>query len=247
MKSKLLLVLAASFLLVGCNEAEVPAEEVSNSEESQVSESVDSISDSEKSTSSEESSSEETSSEESSEESVSLDGAEHVFKAQFYVLNDNSVPTSDSDNPEYTSTVQEYFLDGNTQLLTSASAVNGYSQINFIGNKNDSDRFSTMILGSSSRDGSLKLNFAYTITKVTVEAQGYCKHIAYNDTWSIDSDCVLDLEGKESLELPTVNDAAAEIKAKDYTFSSGTTTLNFSTGGTGRVFLHSLEITYLVA
>lgn len=241
MKSRLLLVVAAAFLLVGCNEnqpAEESKEEVSTSE---------SGSTSEESITSQDSQSEgSTSSEESSEDGSSEELGLAKFKIQFYSVNNEGAVTGGSNDSNYYDKVKTYCIDEQGQLLTNASAPSGYSQINYIGNKGEEGRFSTMILGSQSSPGSLKLDFNVYIVNAKVEAQGYCKHIAYNNTWSVDSDCSLELEGtSETLDLPTNVDSAAEVKTKQFEISE-TNSLNFSTGGSGRVFLHSIEITYLV-
>lgn len=230
MKTKLLL-LAVSLLLVGCSNANR----------------TESISKDESQTSSQESPSEDNTSSESSIDDQSSEPAEEAtFKAQFYSVNDSGVITGDSTSTSFTENVQSYFMVGNTSLIKNASAPSGYAQLNYIGNKGDEGRFSTMILGSKNQDGNLKLDFNCNIMKVKVEAQGYCKHIAYNDTWSVDTDCSLSLEGQSTiLELQTATDAAAEIKTQEYIFDDFVNSLNFTTGD-GRVFLHSIEITYMI-
>lgn len=231
MKTKLLL-LAVSLLLVACSNAN-RTESISK-EESQTSSQESPIEDN-------------TSSESSSDEGQSSEPAEEfTFKAQFYSVNDSGAVTGDSKSASFTSFVQSYFMNGDTSLITNASAPSGYAQLNYIGNKGQEGRFSTMILGSQNQTGSLKLDFNCHIIKVKVEAQGYCKYIAYNDTWNVDSDCSLSLEGQETvLNLPTTDGQSSEVKTQEYIFNEYVDTLNFSTGD-GRVFLNSIEITYMI-
>ena len=193
-------------MLVSCNENQPKAskEETSTSQSEATSE---------ESTTSQESKSEESSEETSSSEITGLE----TFKIQFYSVNNEGAVTGSSSESSFYDKVKTYCTDEQGSLLTSASAPDGYAQINYIGNKGEEGRFSTMILGSQSQDGSLKLDFNVYINKVKVEAQGYCKHIAYNDTWSVDSDCSLTLNGStDVLNLPTQADAAAEVKTKEY-------------------------------
>lgn len=222
-------------MLVSCNENQ-PKESKEETSTSQ------SEATSEESTTSQESKSEESSEETSSSEITGLE----TFKIQFYSVNNEGAVTGSSSESSFYDKVKTYCTDEQGSLLTSASAPDGYAQINYIGNKGEEGRFSTMILGSQSQDGSLKLDFNVYINKVKVEAQGYYKHIAYNDTWSVDSDCSLTLNGStDVLNLPTQADAAAEVKTKEYNIEE-TNSLLFTTPGDGRVFIRSIEITYLV-
>lgn len=260
MKNKLLILLAASSLLVGCGgeEGTSQSQEQSSSEAS-LSESV-SISSSEESLSIEESSSEasseesieESSSEESSSESSSEEQhEERVFTAQFRSNNGERGVTGDS-KKNYLSVLENYFLDGETQLLNSVSTqVDCYSQINIFstcGEEGKVVEYTTLSLGSGNAYGDLGLTFNYKITNLKVQAQAYNKYFAYTGYagWSIDDDCVLAINDIDTIELPSAEDEEPEIITQEYNFSEPVDYLDFYTAGEGRIFLHSLEITYLV-
>ena len=259
MKNKLLILLAASSLLVGCGgeEGTSQSQEQSSSEAS-LSESI-SISSSEESLSVEESSSEssseisieESSSKESSSESSEEQHEERVFTAQFRSKNGERGVTGDS-KKNYLSVLENYFLDGETQLLNSVSTqVDCYSQINIFatcGEEGKVVEYTTLSLGSGNAYGDLGLTFNYKITNLKVRAQAYNKYFAYTGYagWSIDDDCVLAINDIDTIELPTAGDEEPEIITQEYNFSEPVDYLDFYTAGEGRIFLHSLEITYIV-
>lgn len=63
---------------------------------------------------------------------------------------------------------------------------------------------------------------------------------------SIDSDCVLAIDGIDEMSLPSAEDEEPEIITQEYELSEPTNYLDFYTAGEGRLFIHSLEITYIV-
>lgn len=225
---------------------DISSEEETLSDESSIdSEEVDSSSgESSEDISSEEESSEEVSSEESSEDTLE----EKTFKVQFKLFNGGK-PTGDTKS-HFLDVLQPYFLDNETQLLNSVSSEEDYfSQINTFYTKGEEDEvvpFTTLSLGSSSKYGKITLGFDYQITKVVIEAQAYHKFYSYTgySGWSIDTDCVLGIN-EETLELPSSQDEEPETVREEYNYESGIDELTLSTEGSGRIFVNSLEITYL--
>lgn len=226
---------------------DISSEEETSSDESSIdSEEVDSSSEesSEEEISSEEESSEDVSSEESSEDTLE----EKTFKVQFKLFNGGK-PTGDTKS-HFLDVLQPYFLDEETQLLNSVSSEEGYySQINTFYTKGEEDEvvpFTTLSLGSSSKYGKITLGFDYQITKVVIEAQAYHKFYSYTgySGWSIDTDCVLGIN-EETLDLPSSQDEEPETVTEEYNYESGIDELTLSTEGSGRIFVNSLEITYL--
>ncbi len=235
MKSNLFLLIATSLLLVGCTTARAESISDSQKEESQsgdTSSTTDGSQSEESSTTSE-----------GSEDNSEIEGTQ-TFKAQFYTPSGNASKTN-SDSSNFTTKMQDYFLEDNDQqLLKNASAPNGYAQINEI----DDAKNCTMILGSKNNDGILKLDFYCYIVSIKVEAQAYCKYVSYTDTWNIDADCSLSVDGQEGVwSLPSGEGEASPIQTKSYSFDTAVNTLKFTNGGTNkRVFIHSLEITYCI-
>ena len=136
------------------------------------------------------------------------------------------------------------WFNGTDDLLTSIN-YSGYSQLNWIGNEKDSWRFSTLILGSSSQDGNIKFNFAHEIKSVKFNIQGYCKYIAYSDSYSVDTDSKFYLDD-ELTDLSVSAGTTGELEKKDVSksYSTSTTSLTIRSED-GRVFVHSMEITYI--
>ena len=136
------------------------------------------------------------------------------------------------------------WFNGTDDLLISIN-YSGYSQLNWIGNEKDSWRFSTLILGSSSKDGNIKFNFSHEIKSVKLNIQGYCKYIAYSDSYSVDTDSKFYLDD-ELTDLSVSPGTTSELEKKDVTksYSSSTTSLTIRSED-GRVFVHSMEITYI--
>ncbi len=227
MKPQKLLVIIATLILTGCqnNQPKESESSFSESASSSISESTSSI---------------------TSETSSSQPTQTTTYKGQFYSVNDSGAITGDSSSTSFTTTVQSYFMYQGSSLITNASAPGGFAQINYIGNAGQEGRFSTMILGSQSQEGRLQLQFNCQIYKIKVEAQGYCKYIPYSDSWSVDDNCSLSVQGQdEIINLPTTEGQNSEVVTKEYVFNDYVNTLDFSTGD-GRVFLNSLEITFVI-
>ena len=259
MKNKLLILLATSMLLVGCGESIDTSE--SKQESSSTTSQSESISLSSSESSEEDFSSLESSSEESSstssEESLSSDSSsevtpeEYTFTVQFRSKNGERGKTGDSKS-NFQDVLETYFLDDETQLLSSVSVKEDYySQINVFATRGEEDKvieYTTLSLGSSKAYGDLGLTFNYQISKLKVEAQAYNKFFSYTgySGWSIDSDCVLAIDGIDETNLPSAEDEEPAIITKEYELSEPTNYLDFYTAGEGRIFIHSLEITYIV-
>ena len=151
---------------------------------------------------------------------------------------------SSLDQPASRAQFVEWF-NGSDNILDSITYT-GYAQLNYIGNANDSWRFSTMILGSQTSEGTITFNFNVHVVSVKIVVQPYTKYIAYNNTYNIDKSAKFifneeehDLSVDESyvgdtekttLEcFPKQNENKFKIANKE---------------GNQRVFVHSFELTY---
>ena len=137
------------------------------------------------------------------------------------------------------------WFNGTDDVLTSIG-YEGYAQLNYIGNASDSWRFSTLILGSSSKTGKITFNFKYDIVSVKVEVQAYSKYIAYNNTYSTDTGATFVLDNDEhDLSLADGYQGDTERKTFEKAYNEGTKTISIANKDEGeRVFVHSLELTY---
>lgn len=132
-------------------------------------------------------------------------------------------------------------------LLTSIVYDNSnyYAQMNYIGNEGDANRFSTLILGSQSKNGLIKFNFSHLIESVTCTVQAYSKYISYSDSYSVDTNSVFNLnQTSQDLSLPNGYSGPTEEVQVNATINPEATNFSISSTG-GRVFVHEMVITYL--
>lgn len=136
------------------------------------------------------------------------------------------------------------WFNGTDDLLESIT-YSGYSQLNWIGNTTDSWRFSTLILGSSSQNGNIGFVFSKRIKSVKLNIQGYCKYITYSDSYNVDTDSKFYID--DSLTDLSVNAGfTGELEKKDVTKKYTTPVSSFTIRSLdGRVFVHSMELTYI--
>lgn len=136
-----------------------------------------------------------------------------------------------------------WFNQSADNMLESIS-VGGFIQIQYIGNEKDSWRFSTLTLGSASNNGSLTFNFKCNVYKVKFNIQGYCKYIEYSDSYNVDTSSVFHIDSDEyDLSVSPAYTGLLEKRDVEKTYSTPTKFLTISATG-GRVFVHSMEITY---
>ena len=137
------------------------------------------------------------------------------------------------------------WFNGDDDLLTSIDYL-GYAQLNYIGDAKDPSRFSTLILGSSSETGNITFNFAYQVTSVKFNIQGYCKYIAYSDSYSVDTDSKFKLDD-ETLDLSVSAGYTGLLDRKDMIKTYETPISSFTIASEGqRVFVHTMEISYIL-
>lgn len=137
------------------------------------------------------------------------------------------------------------WFNGDNPILDSVG-LDGYAQVNYIGNEGESTRFSTLTLGSQSKTGALSFNFNVDVTYVKVTVQAYSKYIAYTDTWNVDKHSTILINNvNHNLYLADDHEGPAEEKEFDCGFTGGTKTVTLANKEEGqRVFVHSMEITY---
>ena len=151
---------------------------------------------------------------------------------------------SSLDQPASRAQFVEWF-NGSDNILDSITYT-GYAQLNYIGNANDSWRFSTMILGSQTSEGTITFNFNVHVVSVKIVVQPYTKYISYNNTYNIDRSAKFIFNQEE-------HDLSVDA---NYTGDTEKTTLECfpnqnenkfkiaNKEGGQRVFVHSFELTY---
>lgn len=254
MKSKLLLVLAASFLLVGCNQnnevsSKEGSEENSSETSKQSSETISESEESEEITSSEDSTSEESS---SSSESQPDSEDKNTKTLSVTFLNNNIFRTGKLKD------ISNDFIsafNGETDLLQTIQASADTVQIS----NNTSDVCSintTLQFGSRNNAGELTLNFKYAVTKVSLVAQAYWTSYEYSGSggvqYSVDENANIYV-GDNYIDLTCSAGAEPEKVTKEYSFNSVKTlslknamnkdSLPSKQGQ--RSYIHSMTITYL--
>lgn len=255
MKSKLLLVLAASFLLVGCNESTITSEE-SKSKESQTSESITSQEGSESSEiSSEESSSEESSSEQSSSEESSESIVQGNKTLSVTFLNNEDFPKGGLPAKDHENFISAF--NGETDLL--ASFTNSQNNLVQISNNTSEDCYinSTLQLGSRSGAGEIDFTFNYPVTRVTVQVQAYWTAYSYSGqplTYNVDENANICIGNDNNyVDLKNAGGAEPEKVTKSFDFNNATEIKLYDVMDCDdlpdkqgqRVYIHSMEITYV--
>ena len=251
MKKYFMLLIAAAFL-VGCNTAvseETIASSLPTSEASslEVTSSLDPASSSAASssnlTSSLTSSSSETGSSSATSESTTSSAANTATKTVTFRNGGFTSSTLDQANS------QTQFVDwfnGSDNILNSISC-SGYAQLNYIGNQNDSWRFSTLILGSQNSEGRITFNFGVQVASVKAVVQPYTKYISFTQTYNIDMSATFIIDTTETdLSLDANHTGDTENVTVNHSFDNVTSFSIANKEAGQRVFVHSLEITYLV-
>ena len=143
---------------------------------------------------------------------------------------------------------QEQFVDwfNNGDDVLNSIDYDGYAQMNYIGNKSDSWRFSTLILGASSKVGSITFNFNVHVTQVKIVVQPYTKYIAYTDTYNIDRNATF-LFDNEEYDLSVDESYVGETEKVTINCAPNPEQNKFTIASKNegqRVFVHSFELTY---
>ena len=143
---------------------------------------------------------------------------------------------------------QEQFVDwfNNGDDVLNSIDYDGYAQMNYIGNKSDSWRFSTLILGASSKVGAITFNFNVHVTQVKIVVQPYTKYIAYTDTYNIDRNATF-LFDNEEYDLSVDESYVGETEKVTLNCAPNPEQNKFTIASKNegqRVFVHSFELTY---
>lgn len=102
----------------------------------------------------------------------------------------------------------------------------------------------TLVLGSSSYDGSMTLKTDFQITEIKVIVQLYHKYISYNDSWSVTTSSTLTLNGTSFGLSADEGQAPAEVE-KTVTLSKPENRVNIASTD-GRILVHSMVVTYII-
>ena len=142
---------------------------------------------------------------------------------------------------------QEQFINwfnGDDDKILDSINYEGYAQMNYIGNEGDANRFSTLILGSQSSEGKITFNFNVTVTTIRVTVQAYSKYIAYNDSYSTDTNATFLINDKEyDLSVEDGHTGDTETIKIECGFGEGVKSLSIANKeARQRVFVHEIEI-----
>lgn len=141
---------------------------------------------------------------------------------------------------------QENFLawiNGNDNLFSSIE-YKGFSQLNYIGNEKDPARYSTLQLGSANDTGEIKFNFAYDVLSVKFNVQAYTKSYTSNGTlnWSTDKQSKFYID-TDLHDLSVTSNGQTPKQDFIKTYNPAVKSFLIKSSG-GRVFVHSMEVTY---
>ena len=142
---------------------------------------------------------------------------------------------------------QKNFIDwmNNGEDVIKSIDYSGYCQLNYVGDKNDENRFTTLYLGNQNGGGQLVFHFNYQVKKVKLNVQAYCKYIEYTSKYNIDSNSKFYLDSDE-YDLSTEEGYNSETEKKDIVKQYNPEIEQISIASAeGRVFVHSMEITYI--
>lgn len=244
MKSRLLLVVATAFLLVGCNESqpEENKEEISTSESGSTSE--------ESITSQDSQSSEASSSDESSEEIIQ---GNKTLSVTF--LNNTAFPKGGLPNSDHAAFIEAF--NGESNLL--ASFTNTQNNLVQISNNTSDDCYinSTLQLGSRSGAGEIAFTFNYPVTRVTLEVQAYWTAFSYTGqplTYNVDENANICVDNDNNyIDLKNNGGAEPEKVIRSFDFNNATQVKLYDVMDCDslpdkqgqRVYIHSMEITYV--
>lgn len=263
MKSRLLLLLVASFLLMGCEEA--PSSSESKEESSSIT-SSESVEESSEEESVEESSEEASSEEESSEESVSSEEESSSKDSSSEYENTKTLDVTFLNNTDFTkggldsSSVASDFVNvfnGDTDLLASVSSV-GTNLVQITNNDSDACYINqTLQFGSRKSDGELTLSFNHKVVKVNAVVQGYWTAYEYSGsplTYSVDEYANICIGNEDNyVNLNSEGGAEPEKVEVSYNFDEVYSLKLFNIMDNDnlpdkqgqRAYIHSLSITYI--
>ena len=130
--------------------------------------------------------------------------------------------------------------------ILSSIDYSGYAQMNYIGNANDSWRFSTLILGSQNSEGAITFNFNVHVVSVKIVVQPYTKYISYNETYNIDKSAKFYFNEEEhDLSVDANHSGDTEKVTLDCSPNQNENKFKIANKEAGqRVFVHSFELTY---
>ena len=130
--------------------------------------------------------------------------------------------------------------------ILSSIDYSGYAQMNYIGNANDSWRFSTLILGSQNSEGAITFNFNVHVVSVKIVVQPYTKYISYNDTYNIDKSAKFYFNEEEhDLSVDANHSGDTEKVTLECFPNQNENKFKIANKEAGqRVFVHSFELTY---
>ena len=130
--------------------------------------------------------------------------------------------------------------------ILSSIDYSGYAQMNYIGNANDSWRFSTLILGSQNSEGAITFNFNVHVVSVKIVVQPYTKYISYNETYNIDKSAKFYFNEEEhDLSVDANHSGDTEKVTLECSPNQNENKFKIANKEAGqRVFVHSFELTY---
>ena len=248
MSKRLLVLIPALFLVMGCNTNK--AESSLKSEESGVTESSNgsssssseggSSSESDSASSGEESSSEEESSGESS--SGGSSSSEEQSKVATVTLKvSNSVITAGVSLSD--SKGEEAFTNIMGDIMDSFEVANCFWQ-----SANEDDSMTTLCIGTGKKAGDLAITFKYKIEKIEFLLQPQFSYVGNQDYYKISKNAKIDVNGQELAITSTVDqlDNPPEEQTKTVTFAEATKNVEISNdGATQRMFINEMKLTYL--
>ena len=143
---------------------------------------------------------------------------------------------------------QQQFVNwfNNGDDVLGSIGYSGYAQMNYIGNQNDSWRFSTLILGSGNSEGTITFNFNVHVTLVKIVVQPYTKYISYNNAYNIDRNATFLFDDEEH-DLSVEESYVGETEKTTLTCTPDPEQNKFTIANKDagqRVFVHSFELTY---
>ena len=250
MKMKNLFILLATITLVACSSNSSRVSSSSIEDSSSIS-SEESLATSDSSENEESSSSDSTSTSSNSTSSSSTTSSSSSSSSQTNTVKKtvsflNGGFTNSSLDKTNSQTQFINWFNGDDNILASINYY-GYAQLNYIGNENDSWRFSTLILGSQNSNGSIIFNFNVHVTSVKIVVQPYTKYIAYSDTYSIDKSATFIFDEEEH-DLSVKGDYVGDTEKTTIECTPDANTNKFKIANKisgQRVFVHSFELTYI--
>ena len=165
---------------------------------------------------------------------------DNTYLFQFYVENASSENVVTYDFTQASNC--ERFVENNKDYVSSVSVDEGmFSQVNYVGDKGDSNRFATLILGSAKKEGNINFTFVKDITHIDVVASTYYK--TYTGGINVDSTSALLINDVSYSIAPKSTTEVPEHLNFNIDFENPIQELKIYSDS-GRAFIHSLAITY---